>query len=84
MYFTEKNIKYADLVVPFTKCPFENVEADCPFVDYWKLPSMEEQITEMGNLSLEELEKLRRHHRRCLLKKVDKIQQSYHEKANHE
>jgi len=77
MYFTEKNIKYADLVVPFTKCPFDDIESDCPFVDYWKLPSMEEQITEMGNLPEEKLEELRQHHRKCLLDKVKRIQEGY-------
>ena len=77
MNFTEKNIKYSDLVVPFTKCPFDDVEEDCPFIAYWKLTSIEKQLSEMENLPDEELEKLQQHHRKCVLSKVQRIQSGY-------
>lgn len=74
MYFTEKKIKYADLVVPFTKCPFKKVEHDCPFVEYWKLASVEKQIQIIENLPEEELESLRDHHRLCQERKIKNVQ----------
>jgi len=75
MYFTEKNIKYADLVVPFIKCPFEEPETDCPFKRYWEIPKIEDRIQTMGNLSEGELENLREHHRKCILTQVTRIQE---------
>ncbi len=77
MNFTKKNIKYADLVVPFTKCPFDDVEEDCPFTAYWKLSLIEKQLSEIENLSDEELEKLQLHHRKCVLFKVQKFHSGY-------
>ena len=74
MYFTEKNIKFADLVVPFINCPFEEPETDCPFKVYWEIPEIEERIQTMGNLSEEELESLREHHRKCILRQVERVQ----------
>jgi len=73
-YLTEKNIKYADLVVPFIRCPFEEPETDCPFKVYWELPEIEERIQAMGNLSEDKLENLREHHRQCILNQVTRIQ----------
>lgn len=77
MYFTEKNIKYADLVVPFTKCPFKKIEHDCPFVEYWRLASLENQIQAIGNLTEEKLDSLREHHKLCQERKVKSIQNEY-------
>lgn len=74
MYFTEKKIKYADLVVPFTRCPFKKVESDCPFVEYWKLASVEKQIQMIENLPEEKLESLREHHRFCQERKIKNTQ----------
>lgn len=70
MYFTEKKIKYADLVVPFTKCPFKKVEHDCPFVEYWKLASVEKQVLAIENIPEKELDLLREHHRLCQARKI--------------
>lgn len=79
MYFTKKNIEYADLVIPFTKCPFEEIEYDCPFVEYWKLPSEEEQIVAMGDLPENRLDDLRKHHQRCLKRKMKENDSIYRE-----
>ena len=74
MYFTEKKIKYADLVIPFTKCPFKKVEHDCPFVEYWKLSSIEKQIQVIEDLPEKELNSLREHHRLCQERKIRNTQ----------
>jgi hypothetical protein len=79
MYFTEKNIKYADLVVPFINCPFEAPEDDCPFKLYWEIPKIEDRIDAMGNLSKDELENLRDHHRQCILRQVERMQKTHFE-----
>lgn len=70
MYLTKRNIKYADLLVPFSKCPFEEVESDCPFVEYWNFSSEEEQIVAMSNLPESKLNILRAHHQKCLERKM--------------
>ncbi|MCG6191174.1 hypothetical protein [Maribellus maritimus] len=70
IYFTERKIKYADLVIPFTKCPFKKVEPDCPFVEYWKLASVEKQIQIIEDLPEKELDLLREHHRLCQERKM--------------
>ena len=69
MYFTEKKIEYADLVIPFTKCPFKKIEHDCPFVECWKQASIEKQVQLIEDLPVEELDLLRKHHRICVRKK---------------
>lgn len=74
MYLTEKKIKYADLVVPFSKCPFKKVEHDCPFIEYWKLTSIEKQVQAIENLPEEELEALRKYHRLCQDRKIKNAQ----------
>ena len=74
MYFTEKKIKYADLVVPFTKCSFKKVENDCPFVKYWKLASVEKQVRAIEDLPEKELDLLREHHRICQERKIKNAQ----------
>ncbi len=70
MYFTEKKIKYADLVVPFTKCPFKKVEYDCPFVEYWKLSSVEKQVQAIEDIPEKKLNLLREHHKSCQERKI--------------
>ncbi len=74
MYFTEKKIKYADLVVPFTKCPYKKVEHDCPFVKYWELSSVEKQVQAIENIPEKELNLLREHHRNCQERKMKNVQ----------
>ncbi len=70
MYFTKKKIKYADLVVPFTKCPYKKVENDCPFIEYWRLTSVEKQVRAIEDLPEKELDLLREHHRLCQERKI--------------
>ncbi len=74
MYFTEKKIKHADLVIPFTKCPFKKVEQDCPFIEYWDLASVEKQIGLIENLPEEKLDSLRNHHELCQERKLKNAQ----------
>ncbi|MCG6189852.1 hypothetical protein [Maribellus maritimus] len=77
MYLTEKKIKYADLVVPFMKCPFKKAEHDCPFIEYWKLASVEKQIQIIENLPEGELDLLREQHRLCQARKIKNAQSQY-------
>lgn len=66
MYLTEKNIKNADMVSAFTRCPFGETVEDCPFIPYYGLNNPPEQIRLMNTLSEQELEQLRSHHRSCI------------------
>ncbi|MEZ5104465.1 MAG: hypothetical protein R2757_08215 [Draconibacterium sp.] len=74
MYLTEKKIKYADLVIPFTRCPFKKVEHDCPFIEYWKLASVEKQVQAIENIPETELDLLRKYHRLCQERKIRSAQ----------
>ena len=71
MSFTEKNIKYADLVVPFTGCPVGEPVNDCPFISYWKIEDTVERIQQIEKVPEKELDKLRSFHRKCLKVKID-------------
>lgn len=75
MGFTEKNIKYADLIVPFTKCPLGEPVSDCRFVSYWKIEDLEERIRPVDDLPEEKLDELRAFHRKCLSLKIEKVQE---------
>lgn len=68
---TEKNKTYADLIVPFTHCPFEKVENDCPFTTYWEKTDFDEILSIIDQMEEDELKILREHHQNCLQKKVD-------------
>jgi hypothetical protein len=74
MYLSAKKIKYADLVVPFTKCPFKNVEHDCPFVVYWEMKSVEKQIEIIEDLPEERIIFLREQHKNCQERKAKEVQ----------
>jgi hypothetical protein len=76
MAFTEKNIKYADLIVPFTKCPLGEPISDCPFTDYWKMEDEEKQILLVDELPEEKLDELRAFHRKCLNIKIRAAQEN--------
>lgn len=65
-YLTRKNIKNADLVSAFTRCPFGDPVEGCPFVPYYKLENPQEQIRLMNTFSDEGLQQLRSHHRSCI------------------
>lgn len=77
MYLSAKKIKYADLVVPFTKCPFKNVEHDCLFTKYWELASIEKQIQAIENIPEKALDILRKQHQCCQERKVKNIRKPY-------
>ncbi len=66
MYLTEKNIKNADLVSAFLRCPVGEAVADCPFIQAYQLNKPEEQIKLLNALSEPELEQLRSHQRTCI------------------
>lgn len=75
MAFTEKNIKYADLIVPFTKCPLGEPVNDCPFIRYWKIEDLAERIQPVDDLPEEKLDELRTFHRKCLNIKIEKARE---------
>jgi hypothetical protein len=65
-YLTRKNIKNADLISAFTRCPFGDPVEDCPFIPYYKLNNPAEQIRLMSTFSERELQQLRSHHQSCI------------------
>lgn len=62
---TEKNKVFSDLIVPFTACPFEKVEVDCPFVDYWKTEGLEQVMELINKLPEQQLLEYREQHQVC-------------------
>ena len=72
-FFTEKNINYADLVVAFIHCPFDEPEDDCPFKSYWEIPQIEDRIRAMAELPETELNRLREYHRQCILRQAERL-----------
>ncbi len=75
---TEKNKSYADLIVPFTCCPFEKVEEDCPFTAYWNNMEFDKMLTVIDQMPEEELVVLRKHHQNCLQLKIDRGEEMVH------
>lgn len=75
MIFTEKDLKYADLVVPFTKCPLGDPIKDCPFTEYWKIEDPGERIKIIDELSDVKLDELRAFHHQCLAIKIEKAKE---------
>jgi hypothetical protein len=57
-----KNKVFSDLIVPFTACPFEKVEVDCPFVDYWKVEGLEQVMELIDKLPEQQLLEYREQH----------------------
>lgn len=68
----EKLSKYPDLLVPICHCPFNVIEKDCPFVGFWETELLEEHEIQINSLSYNQLNKLRKHHRACLMKKIER------------
>jgi len=84
MYLTEKNIRNADLVSASLRCPFGEAIADCPFILFYELNNQMEQIRLLNNLSKEELEQLRSHHRSCIaLRRSQIIKEEAFTRAKH-
>jgi hypothetical protein len=71
MAFTEKNIKYADLIVPLKKCPLGEPVSDCPFTEFWEMKDEEKQMLLVDELPEEKLDELRIFHRKCLKLKIE-------------
>jgi len=69
---TEKNKTFADLIVPFMRCPFVKVESDCPFNTYREIKAFDEILSIIDKMSEHKLQNLRKHHKVCLLKKLKK------------
>jgi hypothetical protein len=69
---TKKNKAFADLIVPFMGCPFDKVESDCPFIPYWENTDFDEMLVVIDKMPENKLESLRKHHKICLNKKIDK------------
>lgn len=65
-YLTDENIKNADLIAVFQRCPFNEPINDCPFVPYHQLNDIEEQIRLLNTLSEDTLQQLRSWHRSCI------------------
>nr|WP_319512001.1 hypothetical protein [uncultured Draconibacterium sp.] len=70
MTFSERSIKYADLLVPIKKCPLGEAVPDCPFVEYWQIDDETKQMNLIEELPEEKLDELREFHRKCLAKKI--------------
>ncbi len=80
MTFSERSIKYADLLVPIKKCPLGEAVPDCPFVEYWQIEGQAERMKLIEELPEEKLDELRDFHRKCLAKKIKQAQK---ESAEH-
>ncbi len=80
MTFSERSIKYADLLVPLKKCPLGEAVPDCPFVEYWQIEDLMKRMNLIEELSEEKLDELREFHRKCL---AIKIKQAQKESAEH-
>ena len=76
MTFSERSIKYADLLVPLKKCPLGEAVPDCPFVEYWQIEDLTKRMNLIEELSEAKLNELRDFHRKCLAKKIKQAQKT--------
>lgn len=67
-FYTEKLRQYADLVVPFTDCPFGEPINECPFVVFHQIGNESKQIEQVDHHTEKELIILRTYHRACMQK----------------
>lgn len=67
-FYTEKLRQFADLVVPFTECPFGEPISNCPFIPIHQVADEYKQIEQINQYSEEELDNLRAYHRDCMKK----------------
>ncbi len=63
---TEKIRQNADLVNPISACPFGEPIAECPFIPYYSKNDEREQIMQIEVIPQEELDELRKFHRKCM------------------
>lgn len=77
MSFDNPKLKQnADLVVPFSACPFGEPVDGCPFIPYYKLNDERVQILKIIDIPQEKLDEMRTFHRTCRdkLMKTRKVQ----------
>ena len=67
-FHTEKLRQYADLVVPFTGCPFGEPITECPFIEFHQIKNESKQIEQVNLHTEKELDLLRFYHRDCMQK----------------
>jgi hypothetical protein len=67
-FYTEKLRQYADLVVPFTGCPFGEPINECPFIEFHQIGNESKQIEKVDLHTEKELSLLRSYHRDCMQK----------------
>jgi len=67
-FYTEKLQQYADLVVPFTGCPFGEPIDECPFIEFHRIGEESKQIEQVNLHTEKELDILRSYHRDCMKK----------------
>lgn len=67
-FYTEKLQQYADLVVPFTGCPFGEPIDECPFIEFHRIGEESKQIERVSLHTEKELDILRSYHRDCMKK----------------
>jgi len=65
-FHTEKLHQYADLVVPFTGCPFGEPINECPFIEFHQIENESKQIEQVNLHTEKELSILRSYHRECM------------------
>ncbi len=65
-FYTERLRQYADLVVPFTGCPFGEPINECLFKEFHKLGNESRQIEQVSLHTEIELDLLRSYHRDCM------------------
>jgi len=68
--YTEKLLKYADLVVPATGCQFGDPVPNCPFILFHQIGNEPAQIEQITLCPSEELDKMRAFHRDCMHKYI--------------
>ena len=67
-FYTDKLRQYADLVVPFTECPFGEPINECPFIEFHQIVNESKQIEKVDLHTEKELSLLRSYHRDCMQK----------------
>ncbi|WP_318348563.1 hypothetical protein [Aquipluma nitroreducens] len=70
--YTEKLLKYADLVVPATGCQFGDPIPNCPFILFHQIGNESGQIEQISMCPSEELDKMRAFHRDCMRKYINR------------
>lgn len=69
---TVVDIDYADLVIPISSCPFLDVDADCPFVEFRKVSDYYKKLELLNSLSVEKRNAIRVQHQNCMKMKIEK------------